>query len=141
MPRGGRVKAALTNADKTAETLTTLVESKSDPPTAAPEGVFSHPETSASATNNAAPPPAVAKILDGPVAPIVASVFEANPDKEFTVNAVIEELKKSDPGINENSIRFTVTELKRKSVIHHVRNEGHYQYPQVLEVRGGEAVS
>jgi hypothetical protein len=44
-----------------------------------------------------------------------------------TLCAVIEELKHGDPGVNENSIRFTITELKRKLVIHHVRNEGHYQ--------------
>jgi hypothetical protein len=73
------------------------------------------------------PPPAVARILDGPVGSVVAKVFESCPDKEFTVNAVIAELKQADPGINENSIRYTITELKRSSVIHHVRNQGHHQ--------------
>lgn len=72
-------------------------------------------------------PPAVQKIVDGSVETAVARVFEASPEKEFTVNAVIAELRQADPGINENSVRFTITELKRKSVIHHVRNLGHYQ--------------
>jgi len=110
----GPAKPALTQATDTIKALTALVESKP---------VVASVETPAPVEMAAV----VAKIVDGPVQEAVTRVFAGNPDREFTVNAVIEELKSGDPGINENSIRFTITELKRKSVIHHVRNEGHYQ--------------
>lgn len=109
-----KTKPALTRATDTVKAIRELVESE---PVVAPVESAAPVEMAA----------AVAKIIDGPVQDAVAKVFQANPDKEFTVNAVIAELKETDSGINENSIRFTVTELKRKSVIHLVRNEGHYQ--------------
>jgi hypothetical protein len=116
-------KPTLTLAAETAAILESVLPGRSAP--------VEVPQPSA-ATGSAAPvtetpPPAVARILDGPVESVVAKVFESSPDKEFTVNAVIAELKLADPGINENSIRYTITELKRKSVIHHVRNQGHHQ--------------
>jgi hypothetical protein len=109
-----KAKSARAQAADTARALATLVESK--------------PETLLALNSFPSMPTASElKPVAGPVQDWVAGVFEANPDKEFTVNAVIDVLKKVDPGINENSIRFIVTELKRKSVIHHVRNEGHHQ--------------
>jgi hypothetical protein len=117
------VKPALTQAAETAKALDALIPSK--PATVAVVRTAATISPEASVTES--PPPATARILDGSVEGVVAKVFQSSPDKEFTVNAVIAELKQSDPGINENSIRFTITELKRKSVIHHVRNQGHHQ--------------
>ena len=62
-----------------------------------------------------------------PVKELVLKLFESDADKEWSVANVIEKLKHKNPGINENSIRFMTTELKKESKIHSVRNEGHYQ--------------
>jgi hypothetical protein len=116
-------KPAVTQAAETAKIVDGLIPSK--PATVA---VVKTPATTtpdASVTESPAPP--VARMPDEPVESVVAKVFQSSPDKEFTVNAVIAQLKQSAPRVNENSIRFTITELKRKSVIRYVRNQGHHQ--------------
>jgi hypothetical protein len=114
---------AVTMAAETAAIMESVLPGWTAPIEAAPPSAA----TDSTAPVMESPPPSVARILDGPVESVVAKVFESRPDKEFTVNAVIAELKLADPGINENSVRYTITELKRKSVIHHVRNQGHFQ--------------
>jgi predicted transcriptional regulator len=109
-------KPPLTQASATAEAMDVLSQSRLVPTDEAQATVS--PELPLADSE---------KILNGPVENLVAKVFESNPDNEFTVSAVLAELKQIQPDINENSIRFTITELKRKSVIHHVRNQGHYQ--------------
>jgi hypothetical protein len=122
-----KTKPVLTRAADTVKAIRAMVESKPVGQTLETgTALVKTPKEPSSATQGARAPLAP-KIVEGPVQYAVTRVFEGDPDKEFTVNAVIAELKKADPGINENSIRFTVTELKRKSVIHHIRNEGHYQ--------------
>jgi hypothetical protein len=120
-------KSPLTQANDTEIALRALIQK----PAADIEGAaMPAPESSPEMTpmsREGEPPPAVQKMVDGSVEAAVARVFEASPEKEFTVNAVIAELRRTDPVINENSVRFTITELKRKSAIHHVRNLGHYQ--------------
>ncbi len=114
---------ALASAAETAAIKESVLPGSSGPTEAVQPTADAVPEAPALE----APPASIARILDEPVESVVANVFEVSPDKEFTVNEVIAELKLADPGINENSIRYTITELKRKSVIHHVRNQGHFQ--------------
>lgn len=121
-----RAKPALTQAVDTAKALDSLIESRPATAVMADAGnttMAGRVETTATE----APPESVAAILEGPLERLVLNVFQINRDKEYKVNAVIEELKAFNPEINENSVRFTITELKRKSLIHRVRNEGYYQ--------------
>jgi len=123
VPAEATSKPILTLAAETAAILEAVIPSRP----ALVEVEQQNAATGSAAPATESPPPAVARILDGPVESVVAKVFQSSPVKEFTVNAVIAELKLSDPDINENSIRYTITDLKRKSVIHHVRNQGHHQ--------------
>jgi hypothetical protein len=108
------------------DTIDTLAAT-SEPKTKAESSIDSVLVAAAAPASPAESKAGLAQVVYSEVRDAVARLFETNQDREFTVNAVIQELKAGDASISENSIRFSITELKRKSVIHHVRNQGHYQ--------------